>query len=251
MNWRGMGQAMPSTDSSAIRFVRALLPEHTARLVGEHYELERIDRVVRLGKAEVAALCELGVLVAGAGLCRIGPRARAWLDSYRRPMGKAPDIAPLALRDIGESPLARLAAGPEAYLLAHHVEAGERLRRLVERARLGPRVTMSYDPARIGGGGHANIAGEISDTAVEARQKLDAIARSLPADCAGVLFDVCGLLKGLQVVESERGWPRRSAKLVLRIALEELARHFGLVEMAKGGKAPVSGWREGRLPLEI
>lgn len=139
--------------------------------------------------------------------------------------------------DLAESPLARLAAagpgGTPPFLAPHQVEAGERLRRLVERAHLAPRLTMSYDPARAAGGG-ASSSGDISDLAADARYALAAIYRALPRDCADVVVDVCGLLKGLQQVEGERGWPRRSAKLVLRIGLDQLARHFGLEESATG-----------------
>ena len=67
------------------------------------------------------------------------------------------------------------------------------------------------------------------------------IHRDLPADCAGVVIDVCGWLKGLQEVERERGWPRRSAKLVLRIGLEQLAQHFGLGPYAVGKTRGRSG----------
>jgi hypothetical protein len=138
--------------------------------------------------------------------------------------------------NLSESPLARLAtgAGGEApYLLPHHVEAGERVRRLTERAQLQPRLTMSYSPAHSANGASSGPA-DISDLAADARKSLDDVARVLPPDCAGVVLDVCGLLKGLQTVEAERGWPRRSAKLVLRIGLEQLARHFGLDPSAVG-----------------
>ena len=108
------------------------------------------------------------------------------------------------------------------------------MRKLAERARLQPRVTMSYDAAHTAGGKGAGTAAEISDMAADARRTLSDIARVLPADCAGVVLDVCGLLKGLQTVETERGWPRRSAKLVLRIGLEQLAQHFGLSAAAIG-----------------
>ena len=140
--------------------------------------------------------------------------------------------------NLAESPLARLAVAAtgeqQAFLEPHQVEAGERVRRLAERAQLQPRVTMSYSAAHTAGGRSPGHAGEIGDMAVEARRALADIHRLLPRDCAGVVIDICGLLKGLQTVEMERGWPRRSAKLVLRIGLEQLAQHYGLAAEAKG-----------------
>jgi hypothetical protein len=81
--------------------------------------------------------------------------------------------------------------------------------------------------------------------AADARRRLASLMRALPRDCADVVLDVCGLEKGLQAIEAERGWPRRSAKLVLRIGLDQLARHFGLDAEASGrDRAPLRGWME-------
>jgi hypothetical protein len=143
--------------------------------------------------------------------------------------------------NLDESPLARLAS--DRFLEAHQVEAGERVRRLCERARLQPRVTMSYSAAHTAGGKGMGTAAEISDLAADARKAVAEVMQVLPADCANVVLDVCGLLKGLQVVEVERGWPRRSAKLVLRIGLDQLARHYGLSPAAVGPESRrTRGW---------
>jgi hypothetical protein len=65
-----------------------------------------------------------------------------------------------------------------------------------------------------------------------------------------VLTDVCGFDKGLQAIETERNWPRRSAKLVLRIGLDQLAAQFGMEVIARGpDKARLSAWLPERPPM--
>lgn len=147
--------------------------------------------------------------------------------------------------------LARLGAGRDGagFLAAHHLAAADRFERLVQRAQLTPRVTMSYDPAHVGSSSRGNGVEVATDGAAEARLRLSRLASCLPADCWGVVFDVCGLGKGLQLVETERRWPRRSAKLVLRIALEQLAAQFGLSARATGTGSQTRHWLPERLPL--
>jgi hypothetical protein len=152
------------------------------------------------------------------------------------------------LVNFAESPLSRLMAGEKAFLQPHHIEAAERVRMLVERSCLQPRTTMSYSSATTGAK-QSGSPGDLSDMAIDARRALDRIYRELPDECAGVVIDVCGWLKGLQETERDRGWPRRSAKLVLRIGLEQLAQHFGLAPHAVG-KNHVSqrSWRDDERP---
>lgn len=140
-------------------------------------------------------------------------------------------------------------AGSAPFLAPQHVLAANRLEALIRSAGLVQRVTMSYDPTRIGR--QKGTGGEgISESRLDARRRLNQLAMALPPDCWSVLFDVCGLDKGLQTIETERGWPRRSAKLVLRIALSQLAAAWGLEGAAQGAENGRSrGWLAERLPI--
>lgn len=224
-------------ETSLHRFVRGLLGGMTAERRGAAYVLADGRRATA---SQITALISSGAVAGSDCECRANAETRNWLKRARldadafagqhRVTGTTPDGAAI---NLAESPLARLAAGEAAFLERHHVEAGERIRRLVERAQLQPRLTMTYSASRTAGN-QQQTATDISDLAADARKALADIHHLLPRDCAGVVLDVCGLLKGLQEVERDRGWPRRSAKLVLRIGLEQLAQHYGLGPSAVG-----------------
>ena len=247
---------MSAVSKRSIRFVHRLLAGGEAGLDDDGLlRTTGADRAATLEKNEVAALIGAGVLSGTAELCFATPEASNWL---RRQFAEADPFAVQhrqevrgqggRLLNLTDSPLARLAVAAagesEAFLAPHQVEAGERLRRLIERAQLRQRVTMSYDENRTVRRGSGSTASEIGDLAADARRVLMAIGRALPRDCLDVVFDVCGLEKGLQLIEAERRWPRRSAKLVLRIGLEQLAQHFGLEPAAVGRNGGNRTWME-------
>jgi hypothetical protein len=147
------------------------------------------------------------------------------------------------LASLDESPVATLARRNgrlgEPWLRPHAATAAERLRRDFEIGRLQPRVTANWSASVSDGrrsGDNSGLA-DLTDMALAARQRFDKAVRAVGPELSGVLIDICCFLKGLETVERERRWPARSAKLVLRLALERLARHYGLMPAATGRRS--------------
>lgn len=139
-------------------------------------------------------------------------------------------VARVLMND-SESPLAWLARrkGRDGRAMIEPMQfvAGEKLRADFTRAQLTPRVTSSWTTPT-GGRSGGNGAGEMTDLIVASRQRVRLALEACGPEFAGVLLDVCCFLRGLEDLEHERGWPSRSAKVVLQLALSRLARHYGL-----------------------
>jgi hypothetical protein len=87
--------------------------------------------------------------------------------------------------------------------------------------RLGANWVASVSSGRRDGG----IA-DLTDAALAARIRVENAIRAVGPELSGILIDVCCFLKGMEAVEMERGWPVRSAKIVLKTALGVLSRHY-------------------------
>ncbi len=181
----------------------------------------------------------------------ITPMGRAWLKRQRAAEGgdpRAPFAAQHALEgeraipdedgeiatirvNLGESPLGWLARrrGPDGapFLAPEEVEAGERLRADFEAAQMGPRVTQDWRsflaPRDGAGGGRAPAEGPLG-----ARERVGAALGALGPGLADVALRACCFLEGLEATERELGWSARSGKVVLKIALQRLADHYGI-----------------------
>jgi hypothetical protein len=148
--------------------------------------------------------------------------------------------------DDNESPLAWLARRKgrdgRALIEAHQLQAGERLRGDFTRAHLMPRTTSNWE-SPISSGPRSNGAGHFTDTMIAARQRVRHALDGAGPEFAGLLLDVCCFLKRLEDVERERAWPARSAKVVLQLALDRLARHYGYAGETRGAaRAELRTW---------
>lgn len=152
-----------------------------------------------------------------------------------------PDFGPINVAvNRGESPLSWLTRrkGRDGRPLINAAEfaAGERLRSDYERARIMPRVTANWTAAVASArrSGTAGAGVELTDAVLAARRRVEKALASVGPEFSGLLIDFCCFLKGLEEIERERQWPARSAKIVIRLGLIRLARHYGLAAKASG-----------------
>jgi hypothetical protein len=139
-------------------------------------------------------------------------------------------------RNLAESPLAWLARRKDKdgqpLLADAEFDAGEKLRADFWFAQMTPRVTANWSLLLAGGGGSRgapDIGPDIRDSVVAAHERVKRALAAVGPDLAGVLIDVCCHLKGLEASEKASGWPQRSGKIILQIALRQLARHYGML----------------------
>ncbi|MBP0573864.1 hypothetical protein J8J27_24500, partial [Mycobacterium tuberculosis] len=91
---------------------------------------------------------------------------------------------------------------------------------------------------------------ELGASAVAARRRLRAALAAAGPDLDGLLLDVCCFLKGLEQIELERHWPPRTAKVVLKIALDRLVAHYGPPAEARGPERTAARhWRSADTPV--
>ncbi|MBM9595539.1 DUF6456 domain-containing protein [Roseitranquillus sediminis] len=144
--------------------------------------------------------------------------------------------------NVSESPLTTLARRKEKdgspFLSAEQVAAGERLREDFELAQLGPRVTQNWEKFLIGGREAFGPRSETGNGSQKARDRVAAALADLGPGLGHVALRCCCFLEGLEMTEKRMGWSARSGKIVLRIALERLKRHY---DEREDGWSPMIG----------
>jgi hypothetical protein len=107
------------------------------------------------------------------------------------------------------------------------VSAGERLREDFELAQIGPKVTQNWD-LFLTAGGRGNFDTSIPKGmgSTDARDRVANALADLGPGLSDVALRCCCYLEGLELAEKRMGWSARSGKIVLRIALQRLKRHY-------------------------
>jgi lambda repressor-like predicted transcriptional regulator len=156
-----------------------------------------------------------------------GEQHRVWTDRE-----VFDDGGPRRVRyNLAESPVALLGRRRDRdgrpFLEPELVEAAERLREDFELAQMGPRVTQNWDRFLTGGDrGTLQPDSGLGEGPTTARSRVAAALRDLGPGLGDVALRCCCFLEGLEVAEKRMGWAARSGKIVLRIALMRLRRHY-------------------------
>ncbi|MBY6152766.1 helix-turn-helix domain-containing protein [Vannielia litorea] len=142
-----------------------------------------------------------------------------------------------------ESPVTALARRREKdgkpFLGADLVAAAERLREDFEMAQMGPRVAQNWDNFLTGGTRGRFEAGKgPANGPAASRARVAEALRDLGPGLGDMVLRCCCFLEGLEATEKRMGWSARSGKIVLRIALQRLKRHY---EEAYGPEAHMIG----------
>ena len=151
-----------------------------------------------------------------------------------QPMVDAPDAEGRGRRmryGAVESPLVALARrrdrDGQPFLTDDLVRAGERLREDFELAQIGPSVTQDWDAFLVAGvDAPAPGPGQAGNGPDAAHARVQEALSELGPGLSDVALRCCCMLEGLEQAEKRMGWSARSGKIVLRIALQRLKRHY-------------------------
>lgn len=206
---------------------------------------------VKVDPSVVSGLAGLGLLVrdedgyaiSEAGVMWLRRRnagAEPFLEQHQGRQQQMRDVAG-AMRPVvvnaGESPLGWLRRRKDRQgkplISAPQFEAGERLRADFERGQLSPATTSNWDtlaPSRRQRRSAPSGPSGLSDSALASRERFAKALEAVGPELSGVLVDICCHLIGLADTEKNNGWPQRSGKVILQLALSSLARHYGMEE---------------------
>lgn len=186
-----------------------------------------IDEGDRQRQAEAAGLAE--------AVTPFADQHRNWGERTVADAGQ-----PRRLRvNLAESPVAVLGRrrdkDGQPFLSVDLVQAAERLREDFELAQMGPRVAQNWERF-LTGADRGNFRPDTGggEGPSRARERVADALRDLGPGLGDVALRVCCFLEGIETAERRMGWAARSGKIVLRIALQRLKRHYEETSKGRG-----------------
>jgi hypothetical protein len=125
-----------------------------------------------------------------------------------------------------ESPISWLFS--RGYLTRRQFAAGEALRRDYELAQLDRMATMSWSPIGPSKGGGSGL--NYSEAQIAAKSRFDGALDMAGRDMRDICWRIICAGEALPNAEKDMGWPARSGKLVLRLALDRVADYYKIAE---------------------
>ncbi|MBW4960994.1 DUF6456 domain-containing protein [Sulfitobacter sp. CW3] len=149
--------------------------------------------------------------------------------THQQDEDETPRMSRRARYTMAESPLAALARRRDKdgtnFLSDRLVQAGERLREDFELAQMGEKTTQNWDRF-LTPGGDAPTSSFSGSAPSAARARVGSALADLGPGLSDVVLRCCCYLEGLETTEKRLGWSARSGKIVLRIALMRLRKHY-------------------------
>ncbi|MBD3765750.1 MAG: helix-turn-helix domain-containing protein [Rhodobacterales bacterium] len=188
--------------------------------------------ITATGRAALRRMTPEGAASAAPGLAEA---ATPFADQHRDWGERVVDEpgGPRRMRfNLAESPVTALGRRRDKdgkpFLEPELVAAAERLREDFELAQMGPRVAQNWDRFLTAGAdrGAFRAAAGRAEGPRAARDRVAAALRDLGPGLGDVALRVCCYLEGVETAERRMGWAARSGKIVLRIALQRLRRHY-------------------------
>ncbi|MEP5760550.1 MAG: DUF6456 domain-containing protein [Litoreibacter sp.] len=161
----------------------------------------------------------------------VSPFTAQHIDWDERNVKQTGDKVEKVRYNICESPLSMLSrrrdkAG-KPFLDQGLVQAGERFREDFELAQMGPRIAQNWDRfLTTGDRGGFGSDGGVAQGPASARARVLSALEDLGPGLGDIIMRCCCFLEGLEAAEKRMGWSARSGKVVLRIALQRLRRHY-------------------------
>ena len=138
---------------------------------------------------------------------------------------RMPGSARVVTMNLAESPLGWLRA--RGLVSLRQFDAGEKLRGDFERAVLGPSVTMRWDASGVSGArGLAPDAPDRTTGQIAAKARFDAAIAAAGPGLSDILWRTVCACESIPDAERALGWPARSGRLVLGMALDRVADYY-------------------------